>query len=60
MAIVTNGSAGQKRMETLRAEPLPDDVAIVMLTRQDESLRAAIAAVRGACIYERARRTSPT
>jgi Zn-dependent protease with chaperone function len=60
MAIVTNGSAGQKRMETLRAEPLPDDVAIVMLTRQDEPLRAAIAAVPGACIYERARRTSRT
>jgi hypothetical protein len=60
MALVTNGSSGHKLMETLRAEPLPDDVAIVMLTRQDESLRAAIAAVRGACIYERARRTSPT
>jgi Zn-dependent protease with chaperone function len=58
MGIVTKGSAGPKLMETLRAEPLGKDVALVMLTRQDQSLRAAIAAVPGACIYDRAGRTS--
>jgi Zn-dependent protease with chaperone function len=52
MGIVAKGSPEEKLMETLRTEPLGADVKIVTLTRQDAPLRAALAAVPNACIYE--------
>ena len=53
LGIVTKGSAGPELTAALRARLLDDDVMIVMLTRQDLSLKAALAAVPRACIYDR-------
>jgi Zn-dependent protease with chaperone function len=58
LGIVTSGPSQGDLAEALRSERLDDDVMIVMLTRRDQSLLAALTAVPGACIHDRNGRPS--